>query len=84
MPSSSCNRYILELLRNNYIRVSGGNKYRKGYEYEVLKHEEYEQLKAKTTNVLDGILQKIKSQYPGSPQYPKTDLGHLKNNQSND
>lgn len=83
MSSSSCNRYILELLRNNYIQISGGNKYRKGYEYEVLKHKEYEQLKSKTSNVLDEILEKIKSQYPGSPQYPKPDLGYLKNNQSN-
>ena len=60
MPSSSCNRYILELLRNNYIKVTGGNKYRKGYEYEVLKYEEYEQLKAKTQTILDEVLNKIK------------------------
>jgi DNA primase catalytic core len=61
MSPTSCNRYILELLRNNYIRISGGNKYSRGYEYEVLKSEEYEKLKSKISNVLDEVLQKLKT-----------------------
>ena len=40
LPSSSCNRYILELLRNNYIKITGGNKYRQGFEYQIIKQDE--------------------------------------------
>ncbi len=67
MSSTNCKRYILELLRNNYVKISGGNKYRKGFEYEVIKYEEYEKLKSKTMTVLDEVLEKIKtsvSRYP--------------------
>jgi DNA primase len=60
MASSSCNRYILELLRNNYIKVTGGNKYRQGFEYQIIKQDEYQKLKEHVKNALDEALENIK------------------------
>jgi len=68
ITSSSCNRYILGLLQNNYIKISGGNKYRKGYEYQIIKPGEYRQLQQHVKNALDEALENIKKQYPGIPQ----------------
>jgi DNA primase catalytic core len=67
ITSSSCNRYILELLRNSYIKVAGGNKYRQGYEYQVVKYDEYEKLQQNVKTALDEALERIKKQYPGIP-----------------
>jgi len=67
MSSSSCNRYILDLLRNNYIKISGGNKYRQGFEYQIVKQDEYQKLQQHVKNALDEALENIKrsvSQYP--------------------
>ncbi len=60
MSSSSCNRYILELLRDNYIKVAGGNKYRQGFEYQIIKQDEYQKLKEHVKNALDQALENIK------------------------
>jgi predicted transcriptional regulator len=68
ITSSSCNRYILELLRNNYIKVTGGNKYRQGFEYQVVRFNEYKELQQNIQTALDEALENIKqklvSQYP--------------------
>lgn len=68
ITSSSCNRYILELLRNNYIKIIGGNKYRQGFEYQVVKLGEYKELQQNIQTALDEALVNIKqnlvSQYP--------------------
>ncbi len=78
ISSSSCNRYILELLRNNYIRIIGGNRHRRGYEYEVVKGEEYAMLKENVKTVLDQALDRIKKQYPGIPPVSQEGVGILK------
>ena len=62
ITSSSCNRYILELLRNNYIKITGGNKYRQGFEYQVVKLNEYKELKQNIKTALDEALENIKKQ----------------------
>jgi hypothetical protein len=77
MTSSSCNRYILELLRNNYIKVSGGNQYRQGFEYQVIKLDEYQRLQQEIKTVLDETLENIKKQYPGIPTVSQTKNGIL-------
>jgi hypothetical protein len=61
MSSSSCNRYILELLRNNYIKINGGNKYRQGYEYQIIKPGEYQQLQQHVKTALDEALENIRN-----------------------
>jgi len=60
MTSSSCNRYILELLRNNYIKITGGNKYRQGFEYQIIKPDEYQKLQKHVKTALDEALENIK------------------------
>jgi hypothetical protein len=56
---SNQKRYMLELLRNNYVKKSTGSQ-AKGFTYEVTSYEEYEQLQDKITTVLDEILLKLK------------------------
>jgi len=58
------NRYLRDLENRGYIRKVGGNR-KSGYEYEVLNWNEYGDLQ-RNMNVLDEILQKIKSKYNGS------------------
>lgn len=67
MSSSRCNRYILELLRNNYIKITGGNKHRQGYEYQIIKPDEYDRLQQHVKTALDQALEKIKKEYPSIP-----------------
>ena len=80
ISSSSCNRYLLELLRNNYIRIIGGNRHRRGYEYEVIKGDEYQRLQENVKTVLDQALERIKKQYPGVPPVSQEGVGTLKGN----
>lgn len=77
---SSCNRYILELLRNNYIKIIGGNKYRQGFEYQVVKFDEYKELQQNIKTALDKALEKIRLRYPGSPPVAQSGNGTLKTN----
>jgi DNA primase len=80
MTSSSCNRYILELLRNNYIKISGGNKYRQGFEYQIIKPNEYQKLQQHIKTALDEALNRIKNKYLGIPTVSQNKNGILKTN----
>ena len=80
MTSSSCNRYILELLRNNYIKVSGGNKYRQGYEYQIIKPDEYDKLQEHIKTALDEALENIKRSVSRVPPVAQNKNGILKTN----
>jgi DNA primase len=82
MTSSSCNRYILELLRNNYIKITGGNQYRQGFEYQVIKLDEYQRLQQEIKTVLDETLKTIKKQYPGIPTVSQAKSGILNNKEA--
>ena len=59
-------RYLSELLKFGYIRVVGGNKYKSGYEYEIVQGEEYNQLKSLLTNALEVPLAALKQKLSGS------------------
>jgi predicted transcriptional regulator len=61
MSSSSCNRYILELLRNNYIKITGGNKFRQGFEYQITRQDEYRKLQEHVKTALDEALENVKN-----------------------
>jgi DNA primase len=52
-------RYMIELSRYGFVKITGGSKY-KGYEYQVIDPKEYEQLKGDIDKKLDQILQSIK------------------------
>jgi hypothetical protein len=57
---SNQKRYMLQLLLNNHIKKSTGTK-AKGYSYEIVSYEEYEQLKNSISSVLDNIAGSIQS-----------------------
>ena len=44
-----------------YIKIVGGDKYRKGYEYEITDLKEYQSLQHNITNALDKALEEIKA-----------------------
>src|SRR6056297_655912 len=88
MTSSSCNRYILDLLRNGYIIVAGGNKYRQGYEYQVVRPDEYQRLQEHVKTALDEALERIEkelhisgNEYPSIPPVSQNENGILKDKQ---
>ena len=58
VPSSTLKRYLYELVRNGYVKIKGGSKYR-GFEYEVTDYEEYAQLMSSIDEKLKQILSKI-------------------------
>ena len=53
-------RYLYDLQRYSYLKIVGGDKFRKGYEYEIVSYEEYSQLQNNIKNALDEALEKIK------------------------
>jgi DNA primase len=55
-------RYLYQLQLNDYIKIVGGDKFRKGYEYEVINYEEYSELQNNIKTALDKALEKIKKQ----------------------
>lgn len=63
--NSNQKRYMLQLFVNGYIKKSGGNKAR-GFTYEVVSYEEYEQLQQQISNVLDATLQNLSKEVQGS------------------
>jgi DNA primase catalytic core len=80
ITSSSCNRYILELLRNNYIKITGGNKFRQGFEYQIVKQDEYQKLKEHVKNALDEALENIRKSVSRIPTVSQNRNGILKQN----
>ena len=61
LAPSTLKRYLLELNRYGYLKIVGGSKY-KGFEYQVVDSQEYEQLRNGIDQQLEEILQKIKDQ----------------------
>ena len=53
--------YLRILLQYGYVRVVGGNRYNRGYEYEIVNMQEYEHLQKQLDKVLQGVLEDIKS-----------------------
>jgi hypothetical protein len=57
---ATLNRHLIQLLKNGYIKIVGGDKFRQGYEYEVLNYEEYQALESNIKTALDEALDKIR------------------------
>ena len=55
----SLSNYLRQLVEYGHLKILSGNRYR-GFEYELLKPEEYEELKADLDNALDKNLEKIR------------------------
>lgn len=56
---SSLKKHLHELHANGYIKISGGNRFR-GFVYEVLSYEEYEELQKGVAYFLENLLEKIR------------------------
>ncbi len=82
MASSSCNRYIIELLRNNYIKITGGNKFRQGFEYQIIKPDEYRELQQHVKTALDEALENVKKSVSRIPNVSQNKNGILKANET--
>ncbi|OFY98190.1 MAG: hypothetical protein A3K10_12730 [Bacteroidetes bacterium RIFCSPLOWO2_12_FULL_31_6] len=88
ISSSTLNRYLIELCRNGYLKITGGNKYKTGFEYLVNDYEEYSKLKQGVTSILDDMLRQIKektktNEYPSIPTVSHRQNGILKTNTVN-
>lgn len=75
---SNQKRYMLSLLQNNYIKKSTGTK-AKGYHYEVVSYQEYEELKQRIGSVLDTITAGLKSMSSDEVQNRNEPLKPLNN-----
>jgi len=61
MHPSKVKRYLHSLTTYNFIKITGGNRFKTGFEYEVTATEEYKHLKSAVNTVLDNVLEEIKS-----------------------
>ncbi len=69
MHPSKVKRYLNDLLRYNFIKVVGGNRYKSGLEYEVVNTDEYKQLESGITTALDEVLSDLKNKLSSSVGY---------------
>ena len=60
MNPNNLKYYLVQLLKYNYLKIVGGNRYKSGYEYEITNTEEYRKLNQNLTNALDAALANIK------------------------
>jgi len=58
---STLKRHLYSLELNGYIRIVGGDRHRKGYEYEIVSYQEYQVLQQNIKTALDEALDKIKN-----------------------
>ena len=68
---SNQKRFMLQLLQEGYIRRNIGNQ-KKGYNYQVLSYEEWNEMQNKITSVLDEILEKLKQAVQSSKAVQRT------------
>ncbi len=61
VSTTTLKRNLYQLQANDYIKIVGGDKFRKGYEYEVVSYEEYSQLQNNIKTALDEALERIKN-----------------------
>jgi predicted transcriptional regulator len=57
---SSIQRYLFELERMGYIKITRGNRY-KGFEYKVSNWNDLEQMQNRSRELVNGVLQQIRS-----------------------
>jgi DNA primase catalytic core len=66
MHPSRIKRYLYSLSTYNFIRITGGNRFKSGFEYEVIATDEYKNLENAVNTVLDTVLEEIKQKTSGS------------------
>jgi hypothetical protein len=65
MNPNNLKYYLLQLMRYGYLKPVGGERYKRGYEYEVVNFQEYDKLNSVINNVFDEVLANIKSKTGG-------------------
>jgi DNA primase len=66
MHPSKIKRYLYSLSTYNFIKITGGNRFKTGFEYEVIATDEYTSLENAVNTVLDNVLEEIKQKVSGS------------------
>jgi DNA primase len=65
MNPSNLKYYLIQLSRYGYIKPVGGNRYKRGFEYEIINFDEYKNLNTNISSVFDEVLQEIKNALSG-------------------
>ena len=65
MHPSKLKRYLYGLTTYNMIKITGGNRFKSGFEYEVLAPDDYKNLESAINTVLDNVLDEIKKKVSG-------------------
>jgi len=80
MHPSKIKRYLYSLTTYGFVKITGGNRFKTGFEYEVVATDEYRNLEASVSSVLDNVLEEIKQKMsgPGGLQVVHEGNGPLK------
>jgi len=65
MNPNNLKYYLIQLTRYGYIKPVGGDRYKRGFEYEVVNFDEYNKLNTSINSVFDEVLAKIKNKTSG-------------------
>jgi hypothetical protein len=63
---SKIKRYLHILIAYNLVKITGGNRFKTGFEYEILSTTDYNNLEDAVNTVLDNVLEEIKLKVSGS------------------
>jgi DNA primase len=66
IPPRTLARYLYELTQYGYLRIAGGNKYRKGYEYEIIQMKN--NLQSNIEKHIERVMQRIWQAYYAEKQ----------------
>jgi DNA primase len=70
MHPSKIKRYLYNLTTYNMVKITGGNRFKNGFEYEVVTLDDYSKLESVVNTVLDNVLEEIKQKVSGSGGLP--------------
>jgi DNA primase len=65
MHPSKIKRYLYSLTNYNFIKITGGNRFKSGHEYEITTTNEYKSLESAVNTVLDNVLEEIRQKVSG-------------------
>lgn len=83
MHPSKVKRYLYNLTTYNLIKITGGNRFKTGFEYEVLAMDDYMRLESAVSTVLDNVLIEIKSDGQKTSGSGGLTVGHGQNSPLN-
>ncbi|MBL7111796.1 MAG: toprim domain-containing protein [Bacteroidales bacterium] len=65
MHPSKVKRYLYSLTTYGLVKITGGNRFKTGFEYEVAAMDEYHNLESSVSSVLDEVLEDLKQKTSG-------------------